>query len=113
MRTLPDTVSLQTAQSNTALSGADCVISLAAPATGEGQHVIDWLAWSYDATPTSGSLVIQDTTNNTTLFQVAITASGPGIFNFAERGLRTPKNAAITITLGGTGGAKRLSVQTR
>lgn len=113
MRQLPDTTGIQSAQSNTAAAGADCVILLAAPATGEGQHVIDWLAWSYDATPTNGVLTIVDTTNSVTLFQVAITQSGPGIFNFAERGLRTTRGALITITLGGTVGAKRLSIQTR
>ena len=111
MRTLPDTVAQQTASSNTAAAGSDCVITLTAVA--DEQHVLDWLAWSYDADPTSGSLTVVDTTNSITHFTVAITAAGPGIFNFAERGLRCAKNATIVITLGGTVGAKRLSLQRR
>lgn len=111
MEMLPDTVAKQVTNYNTTASGNAAVITLAAAT--DNYHVIDWITWSYAGTPTSGALTIQDTTNNTTLLSIDITAGGPGELGFAERGLVIPKGAAATITLADGSQTKKLTSQTR
>ena len=64
-------------------------------------HVISGIAWSYDADPTGGSLIITD--NGAVVFTVFITKGGPGVFVFP-----IPKKAdvahALVITLAAGGG---------
>src|SRR3972149_11587219 len=111
MRGLPDTAAKQVTSYNTAASGGNSVVTLAAIA--DGYNVIDWIIWSYDATPTSGSLTIADSTNNTTLAKWSITTDGPGGTFFSERGMVTPQNTITTFTLADGGAGKHLTVQYR
>jgi hypothetical protein len=65
-------------------------------------HAIYGVAWSYNGSPTGGNLMIQD--GVTVVFQVDITAAGPGSFNFAAP-LQISVGSTMTITLaaGGSG----------
>lgn len=73
------------------------VITLAA--TPSYQHFIHGVQWSYSAAPTGGKLTI--TVAGSTVFEVDITASGPGGFNF---GIPGGTNQAVVVTLAaGTG----------
>jgi hypothetical protein len=77
------------------------VITLAADAS--QFHVLDWVAWSYDDTPTAGLLTI--TIAGTTVFSASITDKGPGIFNFYHPFYTITKNQAMVITLASGGGS--------
>lgn len=69
-------------------------------AGGGVSHVLDRVIWSYNATPTGGSLTIAD--GATILVAVDITSGGPG---FIDVGFLGTTNTAMTITLasGSTG----------
>jgi hypothetical protein len=105
MKMLPDTVAKQAVSYNTANSGADSVVTLAA-ASGT-THVVDWIAWSYATAPTSGALTVSD---GTTSFSIDVTASGPGQLLFGERGFGAVAAAAVTVTLADGTATKKLSV---
>lgn len=74
-------------------------------------HAIQSLVVSYDGAPTGGSVKIEDGAG-TTVFQVAITASGPTIIPF-PRPLMGSQNKALVVTLaaGGSGVTGRVNVQ--
>ena len=74
------------------------VITLAAAAN--TQHFINGVQWSYSTSPTAGRLTI--TVNAVTVFDVSVTGSGPGGFNFAIPG---GTNQAIVITLAAGSGS--------
>lgn len=97
MQAFPDTVARQAYAYNTAASGSDSVITLNAVAG--SQHVLDAVYWGYDATPSSGSITIHDTTNNATLLKLPVIESGGQALPIPERGLLCPTAATITITL--------------
>lgn len=108
---LPDTTSKQATSYNTAASGANSSVTINAVS---GEYVVlDWVTWSYAAAPTSGALTITDTTNNTTLLSVDITASGPGELVFGDRGLVAPLNANVQVLLADGTATKKLTVQYR
>lgn len=111
MRGLPDTTALQSTSYNTQASGANGVVTINA-VTNE-YNVLDWVTWSYSVAPTSGGLTIVDSTNNTTLLAIDITASGPGQLVFGDRGMVPPISAALTVTLLDGTAAKKLTVQKR
>lgn len=80
-------------------------------AAGSGvSNVIGGIAWSYNATPTSGNLKIEDG-SGTTVFSIDITVSGPGFIPFA-RPLKGTANTALIVTLaaGGSGVTGKVSV---
>ena len=64
-------------------------------------HVITGVAWSYDAAPAGGHLTITD--GGVTIFQVAISAAGPGFFMFPKPKMGTA-NSAMVLTLADGGG---------
>jgi hypothetical protein len=111
MFSMPDTVAKQATAYNTTASGNAAVIVL--NAVSQNYNVIDWILWSYDATPTSGSLTITDSTNNTTLAKIDIIDGGPGGTFFSERGMTTPVGTETTITLADGVAGKQLTVQYR
>jgi len=112
MKARPDTTAIQDLAYNTAASGGDSVIDLAA-ADGE-YHVLDWIIWSYAADPTNGALVVTDTTNNTVKFSVDITVGGPGELVFGDRGMYPPiKGIALEVKLVDGDQTKKLNVQSR
>jgi hypothetical protein len=65
-------------------------------------HSIDSITWSYDAAPTGGRLTITD--GGVTVFDIEITAGGPGFFSFPG-GIRGSENSALVITLAAGGAA--------
>lgn len=94
------------------IAATDAVVTLAAAET--KFHVLDWVAYSYSASPTGGALTV--TIGGTTVFQVAITAAGPGMFDFSDAPIYTiTKNQAMVITLASGGGAVvgKLNTRTR
>lgn len=80
------------------------------PAHVGGRHVITGIVWSYSATPTAGSVSVQDGAGNY-IMGWDITASGPGSIIFAQP-LMGSANTAMIITLaaGGAGVQGKLAV---
>lgn len=66
---------------------------------------LDWLAYSYSATPSGGGLTI--TIAGTTVFDLSIPAAGEGFISFDAALYRevAGRNAPMVITLAGGGGA--------
>lgn len=76
-------------------SGTNAVITVAASA--DDFWVIDWISWSYDGTPIGGGLTV--TIGGVTVYQLDITAAGPGHIEFV-RGLHIPiLNRAVVVAL--------------
>jgi len=84
-------------------AGAATVITIAAAS--DQFWALDWIAYSYTATPTGGGLTI--TINGTTVFDLSVPAAGEGFISFDGPLYRevAGKNAAMVITLAGGGGA--------
>lgn len=66
------------------------------------------ISWSYSAVPTTGALLVEKVDSEdtaTTIFQLDIRDSGPGIWRPSSR-LQVPKTFKLKITLkaGGAGG---------
>jgi hypothetical protein len=91
-----------TSDNNTPATNTNAVITYAAAGAGQ-VNVISGVAWSYSAAPTGGRLKIEDGSGNI-VFDIDITAAGPGFIPF-----RPPKkgtaNTALILTLyaGGSG----------
>lgn len=84
--------------------------AVANSAGGEGRRwSIGGIAWSYDATPSGGSISI--TNGGTKAFDLDITSAGPGSITFGEP-LKADPNAAVVVTLaaGGAGVTGKLVV---
>lgn len=66
------------------------------------RHVLDGVTWSYSGAPTGGRITI--TSAGVTVFDVDVTAGGPGYLPF-PRPLAGLVNAALVVTLaaGGSG----------
>ena len=67
------------------------------------------IAWGYSATPTAGSIKVEDGSGTVIFGPVPITTAGPGFFPFAFKG---SANAALIVTLaaGGSGVSGVVSV---
>jgi hypothetical protein len=80
------------------------------PATTGKSHVLTLVSYSYSAAPTGGSLTIQD--GGLTVFEQAVTASGPGEVSLPLAGIAGTTGNAVTITLaaGGASVTGRLNV---
>jgi hypothetical protein len=74
------------------------IVTLAAVA--RMRHIVHYVAWSYDTTPTGGKLTI--TKGGTVVWEVAITASGPGGLSLAIIGA---VNSEVVVTLASGAGA--------
>lgn len=100
--------------SDIALPGANLAATITYAAGGAGvYHAIGGVAWSYNATPTGGNLVIQDGSGNT-IFSIDITAAGPGAVNFNPP-KRGSANTALIVNLaaGGVSVTGKVSVLSR
>ena len=72
------------------------------PATPTVYHVITGIAWSYDAAPTGGRLSI--IMNGSTVFDVDITAAGPGFIPFdPPKRFGVGDAVSVTLAAGGVG----------
>jgi len=91
-----------TSDSVAGAAGAQAQISYAAGAAGV-QHCLGGIAWSYSAAPTGGGLKIEDGSGNI-VFQIDITAAGPGYIPFTPPKKGTAATALI-VTLFAPGGA--------
>lgn len=101
MQQLPDTTAPQILAVNTQASGANGVITLAAPTDGS-QHVIDQVIWSYAAAPNTGGMTISGIANSAgsaITLTIDITAAGHDDIKFGSAGLRAVKNTAVVVTL--------------
>lgn len=101
MQGLPETIAAPTffhhaPAANTAATTGD--IAAAAGVT----HVLDWIAWSYDDTPTGGKLTVA--INAATVFEINIAAAGPGFVEFPG-GLYGAANQKMNVTLASGAGA--------
>lgn len=85
----------------------DAVVTLAA--TSGASHYIWRVDWSYSGAPTGGNLTITD--GSATVFELDITAAGPGFVEFPSGRAGTP-GAALVVTLnaGGTGVLGKVNV---
>ncbi len=83
------------------VSNTAAIVVLAAPGAGVS-NVVGMVSWSYDATPTAGSLVIE--CGASTVFKVDTPTAGPGFFPF-DPGLKCTANTAMTATLAAGGGS--------
>ena len=113
MRGNPNTQTLSILAVNTAAAGGASTITLAAPASGEGQHVIDFVSGSYGAAPSAGILTITNcasATNTALTWSTDITAAGAFLFTFPPSGLRCLLETAVVINLTDGGQAKDLDV---
>lgn len=106
--TIADAVAGSTGNTHAPASNTAAVVTKAAAGAGVS-NVIDGIAWSYDAAPTNGGLTITD--GGSTVFQVAVTAAGPGFFLF-PRPLKSAANSALVVTLaaGGSGVTGKVNV---
>lgn len=84
-----------------AAGNAAAAITVAAET--ENYWVLDFISWSYSAAPTGGKLTV--TINAVSVYEVDITAAGPGVIDFAHHPLYTGvKNQALVVTLAAGGG---------
>lgn len=60
-------------------------------------HELDSISWSYSATPTGGNIAVESP-SGTTIFQMAVTAAGPGLVNFSKA-LKGASGQALIVTL--------------
>lgn len=67
-------------------------------------HEIIGIEWSYDAAPTGGNLKIESP-SGTAIFQVDITAAGPGQFNWDTRSKKGAVGQDVIVTLASGAGA--------
>ena len=90
---------------DTADSGSDAVVTLAAVA--DRKHSLRGVSWSYAGDPTDGMLIIED--GATTVFEMPVTSGGPGqfLFPWSEKG---SDNTALIVTLADGGVSKSLYV---
>lgn len=95
--TAPAAVQGSTGNYATATASA-AVVTKGAPGAGVS-HVIDGIAWSYNATP-GGSLTVTD--DGVAVFSIDITTSGPGFF-FWPRPLKITANKEMVVTLASGG----------
>ena len=94
-------VAVPFASSNHASADGAAVVTLAANTT--KPIVLGQIHYSYSAAPAAGStLKVED--GSTTVFEVHVTAAGPGSFTF-DPPLAGTKNTAMTITLSDPGGS--------
>ena len=82
---------------NAPAANTAAVITLAA--TASKKHYIPRVVWSYDAAPTGGRLTITD--DGTTVFDLSITAAGPGVIDVGIESAAVNKAMVITLAAGG------------
>lgn len=74
------------------------------PASTGVAHEIEMLAWSYDDTPTGGNLKIESP-SGTKIFEVDITAGGPGFIPLSGSCIKGAESQALIITLASGAGS--------
>jgi hypothetical protein len=91
---------------------ANTAASVSIAADSKEHWVIESVDFSYDATPSGGSITI--TSGGTTIYKMAITSAGAYRREF-ENGLKATKGEAVVVTLaaGGAGVSGTLFVQYR
>jgi hypothetical protein len=87
------------ANMNAPAANTAAVVTKAAAGAGVA-NVVAGVYWSYDAEPTGGSLTI--TSGGVTVFQLSITAAGPGFLPFTPP-LKGGANEAVVATLAAGG----------
>jgi hypothetical protein len=86
-----------------ATAAANTAVVVTVPATAGKSNRINSLSVAYSAAPTAGLLTI--VVNGVTIFQLAITASGPTAVPLPDGGLLCAAGFAATITLAAAGAA--------
>lgn len=84
-----------------AAANAAATITVAADA--DQFHALDWVGWSYDATPTGGKLTVA--IGGVTFAEADITSAGPGMLRFDPPlyNSEQTKSEAMVITLAAAG----------
>lgn len=90
-------------------SNTAAVVTLAAAGTTQAR-IVEQIVWSYDGNPTGGNITI--TNDGTAIFDIDITAGGPGSITFPGDVLKSTANKALVITLaaGGSGISGNINV---
>ncbi|HYV40101.1 MAG TPA: hypothetical protein VE988_30725 [Gemmataceae bacterium] len=101
-------IPFSTADVHAPSSNTAAVVTYAA--VSDRRHVISGVAWSYSAAPTGGQLTIEDGSGNT-VFQIDITAAGPGVVYFTPPKNGTLNTALIaTLAAGGSSVSGKISI---
>lgn len=90
-------------------SGTNAVVTLAADH--DQFWVIDWISWSYGGPPTGGKLEVS--IGGVIVFQIDITAGGPGHVDFSRPLYIPALNRAVVVTLTNGTVANKLNVRYR
>lgn len=91
---------------NAPAANTAAVITLAA--TVDKKHYLPRVVWSYDAVPTGGRLTITDDGN--TVFDISITADGPGVIDLGIESAAVNKALVITLAAGGAGVTGKVNI---
>jgi len=91
---------VQMNSADTATAAADTAVAITYAATASVAHKFRKLVWSYSEDPTGGALTITD--GGTTVFQINITAGGPGFIPLDD--MKFTSNSAVVVTLAAGGG---------
>ena len=79
------------------------------PATPTVYHILSGFAWSYDAAPTGGNVII--VMNGSTVFDLDVTVAGPGFFLFdPPKRFGVGDAVSVTLAAGGLGIQGKVSV---
>jgi hypothetical protein len=97
-----------TAQRHAPAANTAAVVTL--PATTGKAHTLTLVSYNYSGAPTGGSLAISD--GGTTVYEQAVTATGPGEVSLPLAGIAGTTGNAVTITLaaGGASVTRRLNI---
>lgn len=90
-------------------SGTACVVTLSA-LTRE-YRVVDWISYSYSASPTNGKLTV--TIAGVTKYEIDITAAGPDHVDLSHAPIYGEKNEAVVVTLADGTVNQKLTVRSR
>lgn len=82
-------------------AATDAVVTFAA--VSDVRHELDSVDWSYSAAPTGGNLKVESP-SGTTIFQLAVTAAGPGSKSWPQS-LKGASGQAMIVTLASGAGA--------
>lgn len=113
IRVLQAPNSVTVAANNTGTASSNTNVTLTYTAAGAGiRYVLSGIAWSYNGTPTAGRLIIKNNgSSGTTVFDIDITAAGPGFIPFNPPKLfGSNVDVFIELFAGGSGVVGKLNV---
>lgn len=99
---------VEVSTAHVAAPAANAAAQVTFAAVAGSRHLFEFIAWSYDDTPT-GNLTVHDGAGNT-FFNIDITASGPGFIPFTPEMTAVGAALYVTLTAGGAGISGKVNV---